>query len=503
MANSTNIKPSGAQQKDYITAENILNAVPYDVSDADKALIEKACAYAKEKHEGQKRYEGSPYYTHPFEVGRMLGELGMSANTIAAGILHDTIEDTDTTYDDLVKEFNEEIAFLVEGVSHLGEVRYHGLSSRIKSLQKLFVATSKDVRVMLIKLTDRLHNMRTLSFVPREKQKRIAEETQRVYAPIADRLGMGMMKTELEDCAFKYLSPEKYNEVHAKIEKAVGLVSIEEIEKRMREFLQKNGIKDSEVSSRAKSVYSTYMKMQYKKYDFERVHDLLALRILVKDIPAAYTALGIIHTQWHPIPNTLKDYISLPKPNGYQALHTRVIIDEHILEIQILTRDMYRHSQVGIAAHFNYKEKRFGTPGIKVQWFEKLLSNQDAAPDEQKLNRDNKSNQEDNRMAFAKDLESDFLCERMFIFTPKGEVVDLPIGATVIDFAFAIHSDIALHAEGAMVNGKYVSLKYELSNGDIVNVKTIKKTTVTKKWLDWVHTSEARARIRRSIKKNS
>ena len=494
----------GKEQK-YITAQDIISAIPHQIVDTNRNLIEKACAFAKEKHEGQLRYSKVPYYTHVFEVGKLLAQFGMPTNVIVAGILHDTIEDTKTTAKEIAQEFNEEISFLVESVSHLGEIRYQGLDVRIKSLQKLFVATSKDLRVMIIKLMDRLHNMRTLSFVPAAKQKRIAEETQRVYAPLADRLGMGAIKTELDELAFKHIDPKTYDDLKKKIEETTGSVSVENIEKKMRGVLTSEGILNVNISSRIKSVYSTYIKMRYKKYSFEQIHDLIALRVVVDDTPMAYNTLGIIHAHWKPIPGTLKDYISLPKPNGYQAIHTRVIINQHILEIHILTYSMQQHAKFGIAAHFNYKEKRSGIAGIEMRWFNKLLTPQHKTKETKNalwLQRASSIHTE-NHTEFAEDAEADFLQERMFIFTPKGEVVDLPKKATVIDFAFAIHTDIGLRAEGAMINGKYASLRSELTNGDVVDIIAGKKPKVTKKWLERVKTAEARSRIRQFIKKNS
>ena len=269
-------------------------------------------------------------------------------------------------------------------------------------------------------------------------------------------------------------------------------------ERKIRKALSAGGVTDSTITSRIKSVYSTHIKMREKKYSLNQVQDVIALRVLVSNIKTAYSALGILHAHWRPLPGTFKDYISFPKPNGYQALHTRVIIDKHIFEVQILTHEMHQQAQLGIAAHFHYKEKRHGNRGIDMQWFDKLLSRKSArrvswsgysssaTPDES---------------LFVKDMQTDFLQERMFIYTPKGDVIDLPREATVADFAFAIHSDIGLHAEGALVNGKYVSIKQKLKNGDVVNVKTNKKTTVTEKWLDWVKTTEARTRVRQNMKK--
>ena len=493
------------EKKVFIESKDIVQVMQDPVTQKDVALIEKACAFAKEKHDGQERYSGDPYYTHVFEVGRMLAEIGMSADVVAAGILHDTIEDTDTTTRELKKEFGSTVVFLVDSVSHLGEVRYQGLDMRVQSLQKLFVATSKDVRVIIIKLMDRLHNMRTLAAVPKGKQKRIAKETQRVYAPIADRLGMGKLKTELEELSFKHTEPKTYDSFKKEIDLKIGSISMNDIEKKIGRVLVDAGITGIEITSRIKSVYSTYMKMNYKKYALEQVQDLVALRVLVHDVPTAYNALGILHAQWRSIPGAFKDYISLPKPNGYQALHTRILIDKHILEVQILTFAMHEHARFGIAAHFNYKDKRHGVAGLDLKWFEKLLASKKGAkhiPWSERIIAIQKNSQGDDSI-FLENMEADFLQERMFIFTPKGEVVDLPLKATPIDFAFAIHSDIGKHAEGAFVNGKYVALRHELQNGDIVEIKTGKKDVVNEKWLDWVKTAEARSRIRQFTKKNS
>lgn len=487
-----------------ITAKDIIAAMQQKCTVQEKKMIERACVFAQEKHAGQTRYSGEPYYTHPLEVGRLLAEVGMSAEVVVSGILHDTLEDTDTSVKELEKEFTKKVAFFVNGVSNLGKVRYQGLDARVKSLQKLLVATSKDIRVIIIKLLDRLHNMRTLGAVPKTKQKRIAKETQQVYAPIADRLGMGMLKTELEELAFKHLDPPAYTDLKKEIDATIGSISMPDIEKKVQKILTAMDITDITITSRIKSVYSTYMKMRYKKYTLEQVQDLMALRVLVHTVPDAYSVLGILHAEWRSIPGAFKDYISLPKPNGYQALHTRILIDKHILEVQILTHEMYRHAQFGIAAHFSYKDKRHGVVSLELEWFDKLLANKKGAkrvPWSERIATTQQEIADD--PDFMDTMQSDFLQERMFIFTPKGEVVDLPRKATPVDFAFAIHGDIGKHAEGAFVNGKYVSLRHELQNGDIVTIKVGKKATVNKKWLDWVKTTEARARIRSFTKKNS
>ena len=486
------------------TAEDITASMTHPPSEEGKVLLEKACIYAEKKHEGQKRYSDLPYCTHVFAVGKLLAEIGMNETVIAAGVLHDTVEDTDATLTDLRKHFGAEIAFLVDGVSHLGDVRYQGLDIRVKSLQKLFIATSKDIRVIIIKLMDRLHNMQTLDAVPKTKRRRIAKETQLVYAPIANRLGMGRLNTTLEDLSFKHLKPDIHTALEKEISGVIGKISMKSIEKKIIAALGKKDMKGVRIASRIKSPYSTHMKMLHKKYSLDQIQDLIALRVFTDDVPSVYAALGVLHANWKPVPGTFKDYISFPKPNGYRALHTRVFIDRRVLEIQILTEDMYRQAQFGIASHFRYKEKRHGVSGPDLRWFDRLLlPKRDTGRKRSEHTWSAYLNGSRNESEFAENIRSDFLQDRMFIFTPKGEVVDLPRGATVVDFAFSVHSEIGLCARGAFVNKKYVPIHHELRGGDIVSVQTGKKPTVTKKWLDWIRTAEARSRIRQFIKKNS
>ena len=485
-----------------ITARDILDAAPTRFGKKEEVFVEKACAYAKEKHEGQVRYSGLPYYTHTFEVGKLLAAMGMSADVVAAGILHDVIEDTDATEKDLEKAFGKKVSFFVNAVSNLGDVRYRGLDTRVKSLQKLFVATSKDLRVIVIKIMDRLHNMRTLDAVAKTKRRRIANETQRVYAPIAERLGMGRVRSELEEMAFRHLTPKRYRIMSDEIKRAIRSVSVQSLEKKITRALGRNGIPCS-IESRIKSAHSTRNKMKYKRYSLEQIHDLIAFRVIIDDIPAAYRTLGIIHGEWRSLPATFKDYISLPKPNGYRALHSNILIGQRVVEVQILTREMHRQAQFGIAAHFRYKEKQRGIVGIDLQWFEKLLprarsKNLSWIDQVSSLHQNGADDEE-----FLHGMEADFLQERMFIFTPKGDVVDLPKEAIVIDFAFAIHSDIGLRAEGAFINGTYRSLRHELQNGDVVLVQTGKSVRATEKWLTWAKTTEARSKIRRAREKSS
>ncbi len=474
------------------------------LSEKDKQLVKKACLYAKEKHGDQKRYSGAPYYTHPYAVGRLLAELSMPKEVIIAGILHDTIEDTDVTIDEIQDIFGTTVAFFVDAVTNLGDVRYHGLEIRVKSLQKLFVATSKDIRVIIIRLMDRLDNMRTLQYVPVEKHTRIALETKKIYAPIADRLGMGKVKAELEDIAFKFLEPKIYAKLQKELESTVHLDVHEKFKVALTEELQKKNIGEHTISSRLKSIYSIYKKKEDRNCTLQDLHDISAFRIIVRDIPTAYLVFGILHGKWQPLPKKVKDYIAVPKPNGYRALHTSITVYEQIIEIQILTEEMYQNAQFGLASHFSYKDKRHDIKGIDLLWFEKLLMH---ATNGKKLNWFEQmaqiSEKKLDENMFVENIENDFLKERMFIFTPMHEVVDLPLGSTVTDFAFAIHSDVGIYAKGAFVNGKYVSLHRKLHNGDVVKIEMGKKPTVTEKWLDWVKTVHARSLIRQFIRKNS
>lgn len=485
-------------EETLVTVENILEAV-YQVTPEERALIQKAASYAQEKHKGQKRYSGLPYHTHTFAVGKILAELGMNTNVVCAGILHDVIEDCEVTKKDLQEEFNEIIAFYVDGVTHLNSIRYKGLDMRVKSLQKLLIATSKDLRVMVIKLADRLHNMQTLHYIPKAaKRRRIAKETQKIYAPIADRLGIGGMKAQLEELAFMELNFEEYTTLKKEMDEMIGKRSVDSMQIELKKYLEKEG-QEVSVASRTKTVYSTYMKMRAKKKELSEIHDLHALRIIVKDTNAAYIVLGLLHRKWPSLPKSFKDYMSFPKPNGYQALHTRVLVEEQIVEVQILTQEMYHYSNFGKAAHFNYKDKRHGVQALDPKWFDLLLVSAGKSWLEQ-LRAMYQGGEEE---ITSSDIEADFLRNRIFVFTPEGEVVDLPTGAIVLDFAFAIHSDIGAHTEGAYINNKFSSIQTKLENGDVVDVKTSKKLKINQKWIELVKTAEARAHIRRIIRKNS
>ncbi len=499
-------------------------------TETDKALVKEAYDFAAKAHANHTRYSGEPYLNHLTAVGKKLAEMGMGARTIAAGLLHDTIEDTEATPEDIKEKFGEEILFLVEGVTKLSSVRYYGSDRHNESLRKLFVATSQDIRVLIIKLADRLHNMQTLQFVPAEKQLRIARETLEVYVPVAHRLGMGKIRKELEDLAFPYVYPKEYNHVFKLLQSRAGKSN--ELLERERKVLQKRlaeiGLLDFNTSYRVKGLYSLYHKLKRKEWDINAVYDLLAMRVIVPTVEDCYRALGIIHKLWRPLPGRVKDYIAFPKPNGYQSLHTTVATPNGvILEIQIRTRKMHHESEFGIASHITYKEpivsgeevdrpSRFASliPALFKPFTRRNNSSNDLKKVTKSPHRDkiprwisqiaNVHNEEKTSTAeFVEDMQKDFFSNRIFVFTPVGDVVDLPVGATPIDFAYAIHSEVGDHTSGAMVNRKLVQLDTELCNGDIVEIETRKSSHPTKKWLPIAKTSLARRKIRSSVEKET
>ena len=502
-----------------------------DPNEEDRDLIKKAYDYAEKAHIDHKRYSGEPYMVHLASVGKILAEMGMGARTVAAGLLHDTIEDTVVTSADIKREFGEEILFLVEGVTKLSSVRYYGSDRHNESLRKLFIATSQDIRVLIIKLVDRLHNMQTLHHVPPEKQLRIARETLEIHVAVAHRLGMGKIRKELEDIAFKYVYPEEYKKVCELLKTKTGKSN--ELLERERKVLQKKlaevGLLDFNTSYRVKGLFSLYHKLKRKSWDIDAVYDLLAMRIVVSTVEDCYRTLGIIHELWRPLPGRVKDYIAFPKPNGYQSLHTTVATPNGIiLEIQIRTRKMHHEAELGVASHIEYKDSPgTGEGGNKPSRFTNLIpalfkpfSNPEPIKEPEDLNdtrtiphRDkiplwisqigqthtkDKSSTED----FMEDLHKDFFSNRIFVFTPTGDVVDLPVGATPIDFAYAIHSEVGDRTSGAKVNRKLVQLNTELRNGDIVEIETRKSSKPSKKWLDFVKTSLARRRIKAAVEEN-
>jgi len=499
-------------------------------SSADKTLITDAYNFVTKAHATHIRYSGEPYLIHLTAVGKKLAEMGMGARTIAAGLLHDSIEDTEATSEEIKEKFGEEILFLVEGVTKLSSVRYYGSDRHNESLRKLFVATSQDIRVLIIKLADRLHNMQTLFHVPKEKQLRIARETLEVYVPVAHRLGMGKIRKELEDLAFPYVYPEEAKKVTELLQQRAGKSN--ELLERERKVLQKRlaeiGLLSFNSSYRVKGLYSLYHKLKRKDWDIDGVYDLLAMRVVVPEVEDCYRALGIIHKLWRPLPGRVKDYIAFPKPNGYQSLHTTVTTPNGvILEIQIRTRQMHHESEFGIASHLIYKEtdisgreierpSRFASliPSLFKPFTKNEKSNVDIkkealAPHQDKIPRwisqigQTHTGQKTSTAEFIEDMRQDFFSNRIFVFTPTGDVVDLPVKASPIDFAYAIHSEVGDHTSGAIVNRKLVQLDTELKNGDIVEIETRKSSHPTVKWLAFCKTSLARRKIRASLEREA
>lgn len=464
-------------------------------SKQNKALIIKAYLFAKFAHGNQKRLSGEEYITHPLYAAYFLSKLGLDATTVAACLLHDTIEDTYITKEDIEKEFGKEIAFLVEGVTKLGKIELEPSAGNSKkenirhlnSLKKMFFAMAEDIRVILIKLADRYHNMETLKYLPREDQKRVATETLEIYAPIAARLGMGHLKGQFEDMAFPYIYPAEYSWLmkQIKIKYADNLNYIERTKPLIKRKLEDSGIEIIEMNSRVKHYYSLYQKLLRRDMDFNKIFDLVAIRIILPDIKSCYEALGIIHNFYKPLPGLIKDYISLPKPNGYQSLHTTIFCEKgKIVEIQIRTAEMHEYAENGIAAHWAYsesgKKKPIKTDTKDIQWVTQLKN----------FLKEIKTGEE------FSNLKIDFFKNRIFVFTPKGEVKDLPEGATPVDFAYAIHTDLGHAVLGAKANNKIVPLHYELKNGDVVEILKGKTPKPSFDWLKIVKTAEARKKIK-------
>lgn len=500
------------------------------LSEQDTELIKKAFLFAKEAHEGEVRYSGEPYINHTVAVADKLAEMGMGPRTVSAALLHDVIEDTPKSSKDIKATFGEEVLFLVEGVTKLSSVRYYGTDRHNESLRKLFVATSQDIRVLIIKLVDRLHNMETLEFVPEDKQLRIARETLEIYVPVAHRLGMGKIRKELEDLAFPYVYPEDYKKVKALIHTRFD--KLEEQLERERKVVQKKmaelGMSDFNTSYRVKGMYSLYHKLRRKDWEINSVYDLLAMRVILPTVEDCYRTLGIIHELWRPLPGRVKDYIAFPKPNGYKSIHTTVTTQNGvIMEIQIRTRKMHQEAEFGVASHIIYKQTDIDGPPVEKQsWFSSLVPSlfrpfswRDSTPTNLESVKNESPQQKIPRWIsqigqlhtkdlsstdeFVEDMQKDFFSNRIFVFTPIGDVVDLPMGATPIDFAYAIHSEVGNHTAGAKVNKKLVQLNTELKNGDIVEIETRKSAQPSPKWLEFAKTSLARRRIRGAVEEQS
>lgn len=493
------------------SVKNITSLMSKTPSKGDVELITKAYKFSEKAHGDDKRYSGEPHFIHVFETAKTIAEFGMGAKTIAGGLLHDIIEDTDITDEEIEKEFGKEILFLIQGVTKLSQIKYRGAKRHTESLRKLLVATSQDIRVLIIKLSDRLHNIKTLEFVPKHKQRRIALETLEIYVPLAYRLGVRKLHRELEDHAFKHAYPKEYEETKKllKEKEKETLKKLEKIHKSIIKAFAKEKLTDVHTFSRVKGLYSLYKKLQRKDGDIDKVYDIAALRVIVSTVSDCYKALGIIHGTWRPLPNRIRDYIAFPKPNGYQSIHTTIFTgDGGIVEVQIRTEQMHREAEYGIASHISYKEgfrKRIINPNLI--WLKQLLPKSIIEEDGdyalkragiptwlKELAEEQSDTYEPNE--FIKQLKADFFERRIFVFTPKGDVIDLPIHSSPIDFAYAIHSDIGNHISGVKVNRKFVSLDTDLQNGDIVEIETKKSSSPTIKWLEMAKTSLARRAIR-------
>jgi GTP pyrophosphokinase len=460
----------------------------------DREEVERAYLAAKKYHAGQMRRAGEPYLCHPLRTAVTVARFQIDTPTVQAALLHDVAEDTSCSIEEIKKEFGEEVAFLVNGVTKLGHVKYRGVEEEVENLRKMMLAMSEDIRVILVKLADRFDNMQTLSALPPEKQRRIALETLDLYAPIAHRLGIGELAGDLEDLAFPYVYPkehqwlvenvrERYEERQRYLEPLVPL---------LRDALSEAGIVPLSIHSRAKHYYSLYKKLLRKDMNLETIYDLVALRVIVSNIEECYGALGVVHAMWKPLPGRIKDYIALPKPNGYRSIHTAVFgPGGKIIEIQIRTQEMHEESERGIAAHWHYSEDKSGSRRSQqipkeFAWVQQLQKWQE----EHKIADD-----------LIESLKIDFFKDRIFVITPKGEVIDLPDGSTPVDFAYHIHTEVGNQCAGARVNGKIVPLDSRLSSGDVVEILTQKNKMPSAEWLEFVRTSFAKHKIRETLRK--
>jgi len=470
-----------------IRFETLLEKVRGYSPEADLELLRRAYVFSALEHKGQVRHSGEPYLVHPLEVADFLADMKLDVVAVAAGLLHDVVEDTLTTPERIAELFGPEIAHVVEGVTKIGAIPFSSSEERqAENFRKMLLAMVDDIRVILVKLADRLHNMRTLHHLPEERRLKIAQETLDIYAPIANRLGMSKVKNELEELAFRYLEPKAYEGLRARVEakrKAAEAV-IDELTKTLRAKLDEAQVPIITLDGRIKRLYSIHLKLKRQKIDLERVFDFVAVRLVTESVKDCYAALGIIHQTWSPVPGRIKDFIAMPRPNGYQALHTSVISEHGFpFEVQIRTEEMHRHAEEGIAAHWKYKEGRIGDHRDEryFQWMRQLLEVQQEVRDPQE---------------FLQNLKIDLYPEEVYIFTPKGEVRSLPRGATAVDFAYSIHTDVGNQCVGARINGKMVPLRTRLQNGDIVEIVTQAGHKPSRDWLAFVATSRARSKIK-------
>ncbi len=473
-----------------MTIEQIINKVKENNPQADISLIRRAYEFAARAHSNQRRKNGEPYIQHSLHTAFLLAQIKADLATVAAGLLHDVPEDTEETLENIKKEFGPEIASLVEGITKLSKIKYRGVERYRESLRKMFLAMARDLRVILIKFCDRLHNLRTLDALPKEKRLRIARETMEIYAPIAGLLGIWRLKWQMEDICFKYLYPEEYKKLEYKyeIEKKVERNQyIQKVKNILGKKLKEAGI-DHKIEGRFKHLYSIYKKMQIKDRKFDEIYDVFALRVIVPTIPDCYKTLGIIHTLWRPKSDRIKDYIAVPKPNGYRSLHTTVFGPENkAVEFQIRTWEMHDEALYGIAAHWYYKQKGSSNNVINEQpgWIKDILT----------ILRQNDGKD------FLQNMKFDVFKDRIFVFSPKGDVFDLPEGSTPIDFAYAVHTEIGNHATGALINNKIAPLNQTLKNGDVVEIIVDRnRKGPNRDWLKFVQTNRAKEKIKQATR---
>ena len=470
-----------------IRFETLLEKVRSYSPEADLELLRRAYVFSALEHKGQVRHSGEPYLVHPLEVADFLADMKLDVVAVAAGLLHDVVEDTLTTPERIAELFGPEIAHVVEGVTKIGAIPFSSSEERqAENFRKMLLAMVDDIRVILVKLADRLHNMRTLGHLPEERRIKIAQETLDIYAPIANRLGMSKVKNELEELSFKYLEPKAYESLRAKVEdkrKSAEKV-IDDLTRTIRGKLEEAQVPVIHLDGRIKRLYSIHLKLKRQKIDIERVYDFVALRLVTQSVKDCYAALGIIHQTWSPVPGRIKDFIAMPRPNGYQSLHTSVISEHGFpFEVQIRTEEMHRRAEEGIAAHWKYKEGRVGDHRDEryFQWMRQLLEVQQEVRDPQE---------------FMQNLKIDLYPEEVYIFTPKGEVRSLQRGSTAVDFAYSIHTDVGNQCVGARINGRMVPLRTRLQNGDIVEIVTQQGHKPSRDWLSFVTTSRARNKIK-------
>ncbi len=473
-----------------IRFEDLVEKVRAGNPDADTELLRRAYVFSAFEHKGQVRHSGEPYLVHPLEVADLLADMKLDVVAIAAGLLHDIVEDTQTPIERIRELFGTDVAHVVEGVTKLGAIQFSSKEERqAENFRKMLLAMVDDIRVILVKLADRLHNMRTLHHLPEERRVKIAQETRDIYAPIANRLGMSKVKNELEELSFKYLEPQAYEALRQRVEARRRATEgmIEELRKTITAKLEEAQVPVIHIDGRIKRLFSIHQKLKRQKIDLEQVYDMVALRIITASVRDCYAALGIIHQTWAPVPGRIKDFIAMPRPNGYQSLHTSVVSERGFpFEVQIRSAEMHRIAEEGIAAHWKYKEGRVGADRDEQYflWLRQLLEWQQEVRDPQE---------------FLQNLKIDLYPEEVYIFTPKGEVKALPRDATPVDFAYAIHTDVGHHCVGARVNGKMVPLRTRLRNGDIVEIVTTPGHKPSRDWLNFATTSRARNKIKHFI----